>query len=72
MGIKIHNNLPSGLKRKGNFKVLKINQKVISYRTVFILYKSFLVTMRDGSVVIPVSFDMIEKYIRWSLDCYLN
>jgi hypothetical protein len=69
MGIKIHNNLPFKLKRIGNFKVFKNKLKTYYYKTVFILCKSFLVTMIDGSLVTRVSLDMIQKYIDgiWSV-----
>jgi hypothetical protein len=41
MGIKIHDTLPYKLKRIENVKVLKNKLKVIYYKTIFILYKSF-------------------------------
>jgi hypothetical protein len=62
MGIKIHNNLASELKWVENFNVFK-NKLKSYYKTIFIPYESFLVTMIDGSLVIQVSFVMIQKYI---------
>jgi hypothetical protein len=62
MGINIYYKLYSKLKKIENFKVFKNKLKVVSYKTVFVLYKSFLVTMIDGRSVIGVSFDMIRKY----------
>jgi hypothetical protein len=41
MGIKIHNKLPFELKRMENFKIFRNQLKVIYYKTVFILYKTF-------------------------------
>jgi hypothetical protein len=61
MGIKIRNNLPFELKRIENLRFLKIKNYLC--KTVFILYKSLLITTIDSSLVILVSFDMIRKYI---------
>jgi hypothetical protein len=64
MGIKIHNNLPSELRRIENFKVFK--NKLKSYLLQNFLFSRgvFLVTMIDGGFVIRVSFDVILKHIQ--------
>jgi hypothetical protein len=64
MGIQIHNNLPSELKRIKNFKVFKNKLKSYLIQNCFnSLQEYFLVTMINGSTVIQVSLDMIWKHI---------
>jgi hypothetical protein len=46
MGIKLHNNLPTEIKRIDNFKNFKNKLNFFYYKTAFILYKSFLVILK--------------------------
>jgi hypothetical protein len=59
MGIKIHN-LPSELKRVENFKVFKNKFKSYLLQNCFYSLQELMI---DGSLVTPVSFDMIRKCI---------
>jgi hypothetical protein len=48
MGIKLHNNLPTEIKRIENFKDFKDKFKFFYYKTAFILYKSCLVVRHSN------------------------
>jgi hypothetical protein len=60
MGIKLHNNIPTGIKRIENFKDLKNRLKFFYYKTAFIIYKSFLVVRHSNIYKVFLECDFLH------------